>query len=88
MSLKNFQKLLLVREIGGRERIPMQDSEERIDSLVLVSKIYLSKYFHSHTQNEIYKVYVRPHLDYGNVKGPCATSLLCDRKYALISCDW
>ena len=28
---------------------------------------YLSKYWPRHTLNELYKLYVRPHLDYGDV---------------------
>ena len=28
---------------------------------------YLSKYLHRHTLNELFKLYVRPHLDYGDV---------------------
>ena len=28
---------------------------------------YLSKYLPRHTSNELYKLYVRPHLDYGDV---------------------
>ena len=28
---------------------------------------YLSKYLPRHTLNELYKLYVRPHLDYGDV---------------------
>ena len=30
---------------------------------------YLSKYLPRHTLNELYKLYVRPHLDYGDVTG-------------------
>ena len=31
---------------------------------------YLSKYLPRHTLNELYKLYVRPHLDYGDVIYP------------------